>query len=113
MSNVRLKLAKNQTKTKQHPESELLLFQNYLLFSSTLSPKKTRRYSRKYTKEKVRLFKEVIQLMTMKIRLEMKNRSHRYDINKPRSIHEHKHAKYKMRLSIMMVTCTKQHLSKI
>ena len=51
--------------------------------------------------------------MTIKIRLEMKNRSHRYDINKPRPIHEHKHAKYKMCLSIMMVTCTKQHLSKI
>ena len=40
ISNVRLKLAKNQTKTKQHAESELLLFQNYLLLSSTLSPKK-------------------------------------------------------------------------
>ena len=32
---------KNQAKAKQHPEAELLLFQNYLLSSSTLSSKKT------------------------------------------------------------------------
>ena len=30
-SNSRLKLAKNQAKAKQHSETELLLFENYLL----------------------------------------------------------------------------------
>ena len=35
--NARLKLTKDQAKTKQHPEAELLLFENYWLFSSTLS----------------------------------------------------------------------------
>ena len=42
----------------------------------------------------------------------MKNRSHRYDINKLRVRHEHKYIKYKMRIS-MMIVCTKQYLSNI
>ena len=41
----------------------------------------------------------------------MKNRSHRYDINRPSSTHEHKYRKYKKCLSMMMTICTKQHLS--
>ena len=49
----------------------------------------------------------------MKIRLEIKNRSHRYDINRPRSRHGHKYTKYKMCLSMMMGICIKQHLSDI
>ena len=39
-SNARMKLAKKQAKTKQYPELELLLFENYALFSFTLSSKK-------------------------------------------------------------------------
>ena len=45
-------MAKNQAKAKKQPEAELLLFENYLLFSSTLSPKNNRRYSKKCTKNK-------------------------------------------------------------
>ena len=45
--------------------------------------------------------------MTMK----MKNRPYRYDANRPRSRHGHKHSKYKTCLSIMMITCIKQHLN--
>ena len=51
--------------------------------------------------------------MTMKNSLEMKNRPHRYDINRPRPRHGHKYAKYKMYLSIMMVmyqATPEQHL---
>ena len=33
-----------QSKAKQHPEAELLLFENYSLFSSMLSSKNNRRY---------------------------------------------------------------------
>ena len=40
----------------------------------------------------------------------MKDRSDRYDINRPRPRHGHKYIKYKMYLSI---TCIKQHLSNI
>ena len=43
----------------------------------------------------------------------MKNRSQICDINKPRPRHGHKHTKYKMRLSTVMVICIKQHLMNI
>ena len=41
----------------------------------------------------------------MKMRLKMKNRSYRYNINKPRPGHDQKYTKYKMSLSIMKVIC--------
>ena len=47
------------------------------------------------------------------MRLKMKNRLHRYDINRPRLRHGHKYSEYKMCLSIMMLICIKQHLSDI
>ena len=43
----------------------------------------------------------------------MKNRSQKYNINRPRSRHGHNYTKYKMYLSIMMVLCIKQYLSKL
>ena len=49
----------------------------------------------------------------MEMRLIMKNRSHRYAINRPRPRHRHKYTKYKMYFSVMMVICNKQHLSNI
>ena len=49
----------------------------------------------------------------MKMRLKMKNRTHRYKINKPSLIHGHRYTKYKMCLSRMMVACIKQHLNNI
>ena len=113
ISNARLKLAKNQAKTKQHPEAELLLFENYLLFSFTLSSKNNKKYSNKCTNIRHVCLNEVIWLMTMKIRLKMKNRWHRYDINRPSPRHEHKYTKYKMCLSLMTVICIKQHLNNI
>ena len=45
MSNARLKLSKNQANAKQHPEAELLLFENYSHPSSTLSSKSNKKYS--------------------------------------------------------------------
>ena len=39
VSNARLKLAKKQVKATQLAEAELLLLQNYVLFSSTYHPK--------------------------------------------------------------------------
>ena len=44
MSNARPKLAKIQAKSKQYPEAGLLLLENYLLSSSTLSFKNNRIY---------------------------------------------------------------------
>ena len=37
------------------------------------------------------------------MRLEMKNRSHRYDINRPRPRHRHKYTKYKMYFSAIII----------
>ena len=51
--------------------------------------------------------------MTMKMRLEIKNRSQKYDINRPTSRHGHNYTKYKMCLSVMIILCIKQHLSNI
>ena len=50
---------------------------------------------------------------TPKQHLTLKKRSHRYDINRPRSRHGHKYSKYKKCLSMMMLICIKQHLSNI
>ena len=36
----------------------------------------------------------------MKMELKMKNRSHKYDINRPKPRHGHKYTKYKICLSI-------------
>ena len=41
----------------------------------------------------------------------MKNRSHRYDTNRPRPRHGHTDSKYKKYLSMMMLTSIKQDLS--
>ena len=64
-------------------------------------------------KNKCICFNDVIWLMAMKMRLKMKNRSQKYDINRLRPRRGHKYTKYKMYLSIMMVICVKQHLSNI
>ena len=46
------------------------------------------------------------------MKIKMKYRSHRYDINRPRHRNKHKYTKYNIQ-SIMMVICIKQHLSNI
>ena len=47
------------------------------------------------------------------MKMKMKNRSYRYDINRPRSRLDHKYNKHKKCLSMMMLICIKQHLSNI
>ena len=53
-----------------------------------------------------------IRLILMKMNMKMKNRSHRYNINRPRSRHGNKYSKYKKYLSIVMLICIKEHLQK-
>ena len=91
-----MKLAKNWAKAKQHAEAKLLLLENYAVSSSTLSSKDNRRYPKKCAKNKYVYINEDIWLMTTKMRLEMKNRSSRYDINSPRRRNGHKYTKYKI-----------------
>ena len=53
ISNARLKLAKkNPANAKQHPEAELLLFENCSHFPSTLSFKNNTTYSKNKQKNK-------------------------------------------------------------
>ena len=47
------------------------------------------------------------------MKMNMKNRSHTYDISKPRSRHGHKYSKHNKRLSMIMLVGIKQHLSNI
>ena len=56
ISNAKLKLLKNQANAQQHPEAELLLFENYSDSSPTLSSKKNGTYSKKQAKEQVCLY---------------------------------------------------------
>ena len=43
----------------------------------------------------------------------MKNKSQKYDINRPRTRHGYKYTTYIICLSIMMVICIKQHLNNV
>ena len=49
----------------------------------------------------------------MKIKMKIKKRLRRYDINEPRSRHGHKYSRCKNCLSVMMLICIKQNLSNI
>ena len=54
-----------------------------------------------------------MRLIIMEMKMEIKKRSHRYDINRRRSRHGDKYSKYKKYLNIMMLICIKQQLSNI
>ena len=81
---------------KQHSEAEILLFEDYSHFSFTLSSKNNRAI--------VSVF---IWLIIMKRKTKMKNRSHKYDINRTWSRLYHKYSRYKKCLSFMMFICIK------
>ena len=109
ISNSRLKLAKYQGNAKEHPEAELLLFENYSYSFSTLSSKNNKTYSK--NSKRTSASNSWNYRINHKMKMKMKNRSHRYDINRPRSRHKHKYKKYKKRLIIMIIISIKQHLS--
>ena len=60
-------------------------------------PSKTNtRYSEKFAKNKFACFNEIIWLIIVKIRVKMKNRSQRYDINRTKSRHGYEYTKCKL-----------------
>ena len=71
-----MKLAKNQVNTKQHPEAELLLVENYSHFHPHYHPK-MHIFWKISQGTSVSVF---IRLIFMKMKMKIKNRSHRYDI---------------------------------
>ena len=105
VSSTRLKLAKNQTKAKQHPEAGLMLFEDYFFPSSVLSSKNNRKSCKKCAKNKCVCFSEIIWSIIKKRRLKMKNKSRIYSINRLRPRHGHKYTLYIMCFSMMMVIC--------
>ena len=112
ISNTRLKLTKYQVKAKQHPETELLTFENYSHSSTMLyKPRIVGHILKDKQKNKCVCIHDIIRLIIMKMKMKTNKRSHRYDINIPRSRHGHKYGKYKKCLSIMMLPGIKQHLS--
>ena len=77
----------NQANAKQHPEGEILLFENYSHSSSTLSSKNNKTYSENKENNMYLYIPEIIRSMTMKMKVKMKIRSRRYDVNRPRPRH--------------------------
>ena len=105
----RLKIAKTQVKAKQNPEAELFLLETistFLLFY----PKLIWDTLRNAQKTSI-CFNEIIWLIIMKIRLKVKNESHRCDINRTRPKRGYKCTEDKMCLMMMIVMSNKQHLS--
>ena len=81
-------------KIKQHPEAKFSLFDDYLHSLYTLSARKIiRGILRKMQKSKGLLIYEITRLIIMKIKMKMKNRSHRCGKNRPRCRHGHKYSK--------------------
>ena len=54
----------------------------------------------------------IIRGIMMKVKMGMKNKSQRYEINRPKSRHGRKYSKYKKCLGMMTLLCIKHHLSK-
>ena len=80
ISDTRLKLAKNWAKARQHPEAKLLVFELLLTFS-LLHP----RYHPKIIGDILKIkqgnkcvcIHKIIRLIIMKMKMKMKNRSHK------------------------------------
>ena len=76
-------------------------------------PKIIAHFLKNEQKSKYVCLHEIIRLIIMKMKRQMKNRTHRYDINRPRPKHGHKYGKYKKCVTMMMLICIKQHPSNI
>ena len=82
-------MVKNQAKAKQHPEVEFSLFERCY-------PKIIEHILKYLQINKCNCFNEITWFIIMKIKLKMKNKSHRYDKNRSRHWQGHKYAKYKV-----------------
>ena len=113
-SNARLKLEKNQVNARPHFETERLIAENYSHSSPTLSSNnKQKKILKNEQKNKHVCIHEIRQLIIMKTKTKIKIDSHRSGINIAEYRHEHKYSIYMKRLSMTMLICIRQHLSKI
>ena len=93
-------IAKRNNNKKQHTEAELLIFENYSYFSSTLQCKNNRTHYKEISKKRLCLCSWVYTINHNENEDQYENILHRYHINRPR--HRHKCSKYKKFLSMMM-----------
>ena len=111
ISNPRLKL----TKIKQMLSNTLWLNFCYLKIIHILYPRYHPKVMVDILKNKQKdmnlCIHKIIRLIIMKMRIKIKNRSHRYEMNIPRSRHNHRYSKYKKCLCMVMHLCMKQHKS--
>ena len=88
----------------------------YLNFIQILHPRYHPKIIRHILKNKQKIkcvcIHEIIGLITIKMKINMKNRSPRYDLNRPRPRHGHNYSKCKC-LSMSMFLVIKQRLSNI
>ena len=106
ISNTRPKFTKNQGNAKQHPDAELLIFGNYLHSSTTFISQNDRKILQHKQIYKCVCIHKFIPLITMKMKIKMKNILHRCNFNRPSSRHGHKYSE--KCLSMTMLICIKQ-----
>ena len=108
ISNARLQLAKQ---IKQMLNNTLRLYFCYLkiihILHQRYHPKVIEHILKNKQKSKCVCVHEIIRLTIMKMKI--KNRSHRYDINRPKP----RYSKYKKCLNMTLLICIMQHLSNI
>ena len=111
-SNIRLKLEKS---IKQKLSNTLRLSFCYLKIIHILYPRYHPKVMVDILKNKPKdmnlCIHKIIRLIIMKMRIKIKNRSHRYEMNIPRSRNKHRYSKYKKCLCMVMPLCMKQHKS--
>ena len=90
-----------------------MLFENYSHFSSTLSCKNNRTHSVSKQKNKCVCIHEIMRLTIIRMKMKMKNKSHRYGINRLSFKHGQKSSTYTNCRVMMMLICIKQHQSNI
>ena len=91
-------MAKNQAKAEKKPEAEILLFENSSHTSSRHHPKIIGHVLKTKQKNMYVCIHEITRLIIMKMKIKMKNRSQRYDINRLRSTCDTNISKYKQHL---------------
>ena len=80
-------MAKNEAKAKQHLRLNFYYLRIICFRHPHYHPKIIGDIQKNVQKSKYVYINEVISLMTIKMRLKIINRSHKYDINRPRPKH--------------------------
>ena len=101
------KFAEIGKKIKQMLSNSLRLNFCYLKNIRILHPKIIQHILENKQKNKCVCIYEIIQSIIMKMIMKMKNRSHRYDMNRFRSRHGQKYSKHKKCLTMMVLICIK------